>query len=29
MPGRDIPPTTPPYNVYVMGKAVEAFGWYE
>ena len=28
MPGCEIPPTTPPYNVYVMGKAVEEFGWY-
>jgi uroporphyrinogen decarboxylase len=29
MPGCEIPPTTPPYNTYVMRKAVEEFGWYE
>jgi uroporphyrinogen decarboxylase len=29
MPGCEIPPTTPPYNMYTMRKAVEAFGWYD
>jgi uroporphyrinogen decarboxylase len=29
MPGCEIPPTTPPYNVYVMGKAAEELGWYD
>jgi uroporphyrinogen-III decarboxylase len=29
MPGCEIPPTTPPYNMYMMRKAVEEFGWYD
>jgi uroporphyrinogen decarboxylase len=29
MPGCEIPPTTPPYNMYVMRKAVEDAGWYD
>jgi uroporphyrinogen decarboxylase len=29
MPGCEIAPITPPYNMYVMRKAAEAFGWYE
>ncbi len=28
MPGCELPPDAPPYNVYVMKKAVEAFGYY-
>ena len=28
MPGCELPPDTPPYNVYVMKKAVEDFGYY-
>jgi uroporphyrinogen decarboxylase len=28
MPGCEIPPTTPPYNMYTMRKAVDEFGWY-
>jgi len=29
MPGCEVPPTTPPYNIYIMRKAVEDFGWYD
>lgn len=29
MPGCEIPPGTPPHNVYVMRKAIDDFGWYE
>jgi len=29
MSGCEIPPMAPPYNVYMMRKAVEDFGWYE
>ena len=29
MPGCEIPPTTIPYNLYVMRKAVEECGWYD
>jgi uroporphyrinogen decarboxylase len=29
MPGCELPPATPPYNVYTMMKAVKEFGWYE
>jgi len=29
MPGCEIPPTTPPYNMYTMRKAIEEFGWYD
>jgi uroporphyrinogen decarboxylase len=29
MPGCEIPPTTPAYNMYVMRKAVEDWGWYD
>lgn len=29
MPGCEIPPTTPPYNMYVMYKACVDFGWYD
>lgn len=29
MPGCEIPPTTPPYNMYIMRRAVEEFGWYD
>ena len=29
MPGCEIPPSTPPHNVYVMRKAIDDFGWYE
>lgn len=28
MSGCEIPPITPPYNIYMMQKAVEDFGWY-
>jgi len=28
MPGCEIPPSTPPHNVYVMRKAINDFGWY-
>lgn len=28
MGGCEIPPATPPYNVYLMSKAIETFGWY-
>jgi uroporphyrinogen decarboxylase len=28
MPGCELPPDTPPYNLYVMKKAVEDFGYY-
>ena len=26
--GCDVPPLTPPYNIYIMMKAVNDFGWY-
>ena len=29
MSGCEVPPTSPPYNVYMMKKAVDTFGWYE
>ena len=29
MPGCEVPPNSPPHNVYVMRKAVNDFGWYE
>ncbi len=29
MAGCEVPPMAPPYNVYMMKKAVEDFGWYE
>jgi len=29
MSGCELPPMAPPYNVYVMKKAVEDFGWYD
>jgi uroporphyrinogen decarboxylase len=29
MPGCELPPQIPPYNVYVMKKAVSDFGWYD
>jgi uroporphyrinogen decarboxylase len=29
MPGCEIPPTAPPYNMYTMRKAIEEFGWYD
>lgn len=29
MPGCEIPPMAPPYNVYMMTKAVNDFGWYK
>jgi uroporphyrinogen decarboxylase len=29
MPGCEVPPNSPPYNVYVMRKAVSDFGWYD
>lgn len=28
MPGCEVPPNTPPHNVYVMRKAIDDFGWY-
>lgn len=28
MPGCEMPPNTPPFNVYVMRKAIGDFGWY-
>jgi uroporphyrinogen decarboxylase len=28
MPGCELPPEAPPYNVYMMRKAVEDFGYY-
>lgn len=28
-PGCDIPPKSPPYNVWTMRKAIEDFGWYD
>ena len=28
MPGCETPPTAPPYNVYMMRKAIDDFGWY-
>lgn len=28
MAGCEVPPNAPPYNVYVMRKAIEDFGWY-
>jgi uroporphyrinogen decarboxylase len=29
MSGCEIPPMSPPYNVYMMTKAVNDFGWYD
>jgi uroporphyrinogen decarboxylase len=29
MAGCEIPPTTPPYHIYLMQKAVDEFGWYD
>ena len=29
MPGCGLPPMAPPYNVYMMKKAIEDFGWYK
>jgi len=29
MPGCELPPMAPPYNVYMMKKAINDFGWYE
>jgi len=29
MSGCEIPPDTPPYNIYMMRKAIDDFGWYE
>jgi len=29
MSGCEIPPMSPPYNIYVMRKAINDFGWYE
>ena len=29
MSGCELPPMTPPYNVYIMRKAIDNFGWYE
>jgi uroporphyrinogen decarboxylase len=28
-PGCEMPPTAPPYNVWMMTKAINDFGWYE
>ena len=28
-PGCDMPPNAPPYNVWMMTKAINDFGWYE
>jgi uroporphyrinogen decarboxylase len=28
-PGCELPPLAPPYNVWMMTKAVNDFGWYE
>lgn len=28
-PGDEIPPDTPPYNVYMIKKAINDFGWYD
>ncbi|MBW1998421.1 MAG: uroporphyrinogen decarboxylase family protein [Deltaproteobacteria bacterium] len=28
-PGCGLPPNTPPYNVYMMRKAIDDFGWYK
>lgn len=28
MSGCEVPPATPPYNVYIMRKAIDDFGWY-
>ena len=28
-PGCDMPPKSPPYNVWMMTKAINDFGWYE
>jgi len=28
MAGCETPADTPPYNVYLMGKAIDNFGWY-
>ena len=28
MPGCEVPPDSPPYNVYMMRKAIDDFGWY-
>jgi uroporphyrinogen decarboxylase len=29
MPGFELSPMTPPYNVYAMKKAINDFGWYD
>ena len=29
LPGCELPPNAPPYNVYMMKKAVDDFGWYD
>jgi len=29
MPGCEIPPMAPPYNVYMMKKSIDDFGWYD
>lgn len=29
MSGCEVPPMSPPYNIYMMRKAVDDFGWYE
>ena len=29
MPGCEVPPNSPPYNVYVMRKAIDEVGWYD
>jgi uroporphyrinogen-III decarboxylase len=29
MAGCEVPPMAPPYNVYVMKKAADDFGWYD
>jgi uroporphyrinogen decarboxylase len=29
MSGCELPPMTPSYNVYIMRKAIDDFGWYE
>ena len=29
MPGCELPPNSPPYNVYMMRKAINDFGWYD
>ena len=28
-PGDEIPPDAPPYNVFMLRKAINDFGWYE